>query len=369
MKPANLFDPPGHSDDASSFRAGLDEIRSSSDVDVGDYFDGSDVLPKRAKGRIVDIVGDSGRSASDAVDARDALRNIDGVSDREISTFVEDGSTGSVKFLSEVDQGTVDNVFSFDVDGGASDLAVRARAGIAQAYSREFLSTGSWANDIYPDAADAEDVANKIADDINVLNGKGNVEGLARTLSRGDDGGSGAYLERLPDPDASDSDGYDPSSPVKGVALELRTARQAADELDSDESLRMSAAPDVDFDEDLSETQIEDVAEKVYGERESAVVSSDLTTNPEFDAVQEITDSDGNTRRIYLESKNTENAPPRSKVRGQAARFFASQIADGADMENLRVTFVTRSDSQAASLNDILDAEWFTARASSTGSG
>jgi len=135
----DLLDSLGSADDASSFRAGLDEIRSSSDVDVGDYFDGSDALPKRAKGRIVDIVGDSGRSASDAVDARDALQNLDGVSDISKTRFLEAGDVGSIKFLSEVDQGTVDKVFDFDVDGDAA-LADRVRGGIAQAYSRESFS-------------------------------------------------------------------------------------------------------------------------------------------------------------------------------------------------------------------------------------
>jgi len=263
---------------------------------------------------------------------------------------------------------TIRDVLSFEVSDASAEFQEGLWVSLAQSYSRNYFSLtadDSWADEVY-DVEDPSEVAGEIARDIDALsNGDeidGEVKGLIRTLARDGDGGSGAYLEDIPDPDNFDSG--DPSSPVKGVALELRTARQAAEELDPGEELRMSAAPDVNFDEDLSVTQKKDVAEKIYGTRDEELISGDLTSNPEFDAVQVVSDKDSETQQIYLESNNTKARPSEGRVEEQVTRFFAAQVAKGENIDNLEVTFVTRTESQAENLNEEFSADWFTARSS-----
>ncbi|WP_231754624.1 hypothetical protein, partial [Halapricum sp. CBA1109] len=345
------WDSLGSADDASSFRAVL--TRYSCRVRrCSDYFDGSDVLPKRAKGRIVDVVGDSDSlSGADAADARDALRNLDDVSHREISTFIDDGETGGVGFLSEVDQSTVDNVFSFDVGGGSTDIAVRTRAGIAQAYNRNHFSTSEWAGDVYPDATDAEGVVNKIADDINALSGRDDVVGLARTLGKGSDGGTGSYFVDLPSPAAS-------SNPVKGVSLEIRAAATEATDL-GDNVLRLSYEPEVDFTE-LSDSAVQDIADKISDDTstvENALIDGDSSRDVELDAFR---DSESGTD-IYFEPKNRDSVSS-ATVRDQIIRYFGVQKSEGIGLENSDVTVYVRSESQASDLEGAFDSSWFTVK-------
>ncbi|MFC7072622.1 hypothetical protein ACFQJ7_17165 [Halovenus rubra] len=311
-------------------------------------------------------------------DAADVVEKIEPLSDTKqarAADLVDRASgEGGAEFLADASSTTIKDVLSSTVDGVEDTLQKKVRASLAQSYSRNYytLSTDdSWADKLY-NVDDSTEVAGEIARDIDTLNSgngiDGEVKGLARTLASDDDGGSGAYLDDLPDPDASDNPNYDPASPVKGAALELRTARQAAHDLDPGEKVRMSAAPDVNF--DLDSDQIEDVDEKVYADSENSLDEEDvLTSNPEFDAVQVVTDEDGGTQLAYLESKNTGGIPSTPKVREQAARFFATQVAKGADIEDLEVTFVTRSEEVATALNKRIDGDWFTARASSTSDG
>ncbi len=321
-------------------------------------------------------VSDNGNvDAADAADVVDEVFSLDGTKQQRAAVLVRRASgEGGAEFLADADGSTIDDVLSFEVDTADTDLQEQVRVSLVQSYSRNHFSlsaTDSWADELYS-VDDPSEVAGEIAQDIDTLDSgdgvDGEVQGLARTLSRDGDGGSGAYLEDLPDPDTSGSDNFDPASPVKGAALELRTARQAAEELDPGEEVRMSAAPDVDFDEDLSPTQKRDVAERIYGSRERNL-DNILTSNPEFDAVQVVSKENGGQRLIYLESKNTKTRPTVGDVREQTTRFFAAQIANGADIENLEVTFITRTESQAAQLNSEIGADWFTARASSDSNG
>ena len=327
MKPANLFDPPGHSDDASSFRAGLDEIRSSSDVDVGEYFDGSDALPKRAKGRIVDVVGDSDSlSGADAADARDALRNLDEASDADITHFIDRGDTSAVKYLSETDQGEIDNMFSLDVDTSGHDidtnLAREVRTGLAKSYGFNKL--------------DSDEIA-EVIDDIETLQASDHIEGLPRVLRDGFNKVTG---------------NRDIVTRVKGATYEMRiakhlTSRESELDLEPGERIRLGYEPDKDGStvdvnfgdlEDGSDGPSDDIeylAERVYGStdeesinnvRSALNLDSSSDGPPEFDGY--LVRNDGDV--TYFEMKNWQDgsADP-SDIKQKTTRFLAYQKLRG----------------------------------------
>ena len=345
----DLFDSLGSSGDANTFGDGLNDIRSSSDVDVGEYFDGSEALPKRAKSGIIEAIGESER-ALDAVDApaaRDALRNLEDVPDADINHFVDGADVSGVEYLSEVDQSKVDQLFDMDVDTSGYDfdydIVREARRSLARGYGFEQL--------------DADDISS-ILDDIDTLEASDSIEGLPRVLSD----------FKLSDARTYDAD-FAGITNLKGATYELRVARNLESKLDlgSGDTLRLSYdpnqlsdAPDTDFDS-LSDSQLQDIADRVYGsEGDISDVRGALNSDAQFDAVLE-----RDSQITYFEMKNwASDSADAAKIREQAVRWVAYQEVRDAEPDisvgDVRMEAYIRSESAADAIsNAIADPDGF----------
>ena len=222
----------------------------------------------------------------------------------------------------------------------------------------------NWAGELYPDADSQTEAVATIARDIDELEFDPDVNGLARD----GDGRSGAYLADLGDVSEAATD-----KPVKGAALELRTARREASDLRDGETLKLSHDPGTDLTKIEDVRGIEDpigyIAKRVYEDPDDDDISDvkgylgvdSGGKDVEFDGLR--VSSDGDSDIIYFEAKNRKDLD-KDDIQPQASKYLATRLIQGdTDLKDSKMVVVTRTESEAKDLNDAFsDEAWFTAK-------
>ncbi|WP_049907366.1 VWA domain-containing protein [Halovivax asiaticus] len=301
---------------------------------------------------------DNGNIGSSKI--RTAVTTIDdlgGVKRLRAKDVVEDaGGTGGIEFIGDASQGTLDDYLELTIDTSGTPypaaLADDVRVGLAQGHSRNHFSANGWTQHLYPNADDSTEVVGKIATELDELDRASNVEDVVRVVEKTDGAGSGSYLVDLPSPGVS-------SKAVKGATLEIRVGNHVAD---GGDTVRLSWKPEVDL-SDMSDTKLKDVAEKMYGVRDKALVEDAVRSNKmEFDAVENPT---GQTA-IYHESKNRkipasyDNKPDKyanrilDDLREQGARYFTARRGMDADVADDTMVVYVRTERLATELRDLV---------------